>query len=123
MLTMRGVNADLADAAVELTAILATHPEQLELHLAARAEDSRKPWQTGAALDSTELTRVLVEELHALIRSSLQALRTGALSTPGDRLATYEAVDLASRRAAAASSLAGSAGAASVDVGLVVGQA
>jgi len=106
MLTTRAVNADLADTAVELTTILAAHPEQLELHLVARAEEGRQPWQTAADLDSAELTRVLVAELQALIRSSLHALRLGAISQPGERLATYEAIDLASRREAGANELA-----------------
>ena len=102
---IRAVNADLADTAVALTTILAAHPEQLELHLVARAEEGRQPWQTAADLDGAELTRVLVAELHALIRSSLQALRTNAIPEPGERLATYEAIDLASRRASAATAL------------------
>lgn len=102
---IRAVNADLADTAVALTTILAAHPEQLEVHLVARAEEGRQPWQTAADPDSDELTRVLVAELHALIRSSLHALRTNAIVEPGERLAAYEAIDLASRRASAATAL------------------
>ena len=105
MLTTRAVNADLADTAVALTTILAAHPEQLELHLVAREAEGRQPWQTVAVLDSSELTRALVAELQALIRSSLHALRTGEITAPAERLATYEAIDLASRRAAAAADL------------------
>jgi hypothetical protein len=105
MLTIRGVNADLADTAVALTAVLAAHPEQLELHVTARAEQGRRPWQTNVRMESTELTSVLVTELHALIGSTLHALRTNVIMEPTERLSAYEAIDLASRRAAAASEL------------------
>jgi hypothetical protein len=105
MLTVRGANADLADAAVALTTILSTHPEQLELHIATRTEEGRRPWQSSAGMDTTDLTAVLVGELHALIRSSLHALRTAVITAPDERLATYEAIDLASRRAASATDL------------------
>ena len=105
MLTTRGVNADLADTAVALTAILAAHPEQLELHVAARAEQGRRPWQTNVRMESIELTSVLVAELQSLIGSTLHALRTNVITEPIERLSAYEAVDLASRRAAGASDL------------------
>jgi hypothetical protein len=105
MLTLRGVNGDLADTAVALTAILAAHPEQLERHVAAR-EQGRHPWQTDVRMDSIELTSVLVAELQALIGSTLHALRTNVIMEPTERLSAYEAIDLASRRAAGASELA-----------------
>lgn len=106
MLTLRGVNGDLADTAVALTAILAAHPEQLELHVTARAEQGRRPWQTNVPMESIELTSVLVAELQALIGSTLHALRTNVIMEPTERLSAYEAIDLASRRAAGASELA-----------------
>ena len=105
MLTIRGVNADLADTAVALTTILAAHPEQLELHVAARAEQGRRPWRQTVDMQSTELTAILVAELHALIGSTLHALRTHVITGPTERLPAYEAIDLASRRVAGASEL------------------
>lgn len=106
MLTRRGVNADLADTVVALTTVLAAHPEHLELHVTRRAEEGRQPWKTAAGADTTELTTVLVDELRALTRASLHALRAGAITDAGERLATYEAIDLASRRVAGAEALA-----------------
>jgi hypothetical protein len=105
MLTLRDVNADLGDSALALTEVLSGCVEELERHLAARVDEGRPAWHALHGPDGAELTALLVAEIHALVGSTLRALRTRQIVDSGRRLLAYEAIDLASRRAADAAGL------------------
>jgi hypothetical protein len=100
MLTIRRINADLADSVTALTAALAADLEAMERYVTSRADSGRQVWHTRRDVDTAAFTSALVAEIQPLIASTLHALRTGAIVDPAARLSAYEAIDLAQRRAA-----------------------
>jgi hypothetical protein len=100
MLTLRRMNAALAESATALTAALTADPEQFDRYLDARTVSGRQPWHTRDDVDAGTFTAALIAEIQPLIASTLHALRTGGIVDPAARLSAYEAIDLAHRRSA-----------------------
>jgi hypothetical protein len=106
MLTLRRINADLAESATALTGALAADPDGFERYVVRRSEAGREPWHSRSDTDTAQFASALVREIQSLIPFALHALRIGAIVDPAARLATYEAIDLAHRRAENATPLA-----------------
>lgn len=99
------VNAALTESAASLTEAIAGAPDAYEQHVARRAETGRPVWHAIADPHSTGATRLFIAEIHGLIGSVLGALRSRDIDDAEERLRAYEAIDLASWRAAHAAQL------------------
>jgi len=99
------VNAALTESAAALTEALAAAPDAFEAHVARRAESGRPVWHAIPDPHTTSATQLFIAEIQALIASVLGALRSRAIDDDDERLGAYEAIDLASWRAAHAAQL------------------
>ena len=99
------VNAALTESATSLTEALARAPEAFEQHVARRGDSGRPVWHAIPDPHTTGATQLFIAESHALIGSVLGALRSREIDNAEERLRAYEAIDLASWRAAHAAQL------------------